>query len=95
MDNHRTVALLMPGKSFHRPLSSSGALRRLQTVEVSDRDQRPEAEGEEGEPEDPMADVACLECGRGDDDEHLLLCDGALSMVNRVRLSVWVMTYFQ
>ena len=48
----------------------------LQTVEVSDRDQRPE-DGDDGEAEDPMANVACLECGRGDDDEHLLLCDGA------------------
>ncbi len=50
---------------------------RRQTVEVLDKDQRPEGGGGEGEPEDPMADVACLECGRGDDDEHLLLCDGA------------------
>ena len=48
----------------------------LQTVEVSDKDQRPEGGGD-GEPDDPMGDVACLECGRGDDDEHLLLCDGA------------------
>ena len=45
-------------------------------MEVLDRDQRPDGGGE-GEPEDPMAHVACLECGRGDDDERLLLCDGA------------------
>ena len=57
--------------------SQSGHACPPQTVEVSDRDQRPEGGGgDEGEPEDPMADVACLECGRGDDDEHLLLCDG-------------------
>ncbi len=45
-------------------------------MEVSDKDQRPE-DGGDGEPEDPMGHVECLECGRGDDDEHLLLCDGA------------------
>ena len=60
------------------------AMRAVQTVEVSDRDQRPEGGGE-GEPEDPMAHVACLECGRGDDDERLLLCDGAVPAMSRGR----------
>ena len=69
-----------------------GHTRRSQTVEVLDKDQRPEGgAGGEGEPEDPMADVACLECGRGDDDEHLLLCDGVRpgSWSGSIKLSVY------
>ena len=47
-----------------------------QTFKVHDRDQRPDAGFNEGEGADPMAEVVCLECEQGDDDEHLLLCDG-------------------
>lgn len=31
----------------------------------------------EGEGEDPLGDVVCMECGRGDDEDNLMLCDGA------------------
>lgn len=30
--------------------------------------------GEEGE--DPLGDVICMECGQGDDEDNLMLCDG-------------------
>ena len=48
-------------------------------MSVADKDQRADAGlgGGEGDGEDPMAEVVCLACGQGDDDENLLLCDGA------------------
>ena len=30
--------------------------------------------GDEGE--DPLGNVMCMECGRGDDEDNLMLCDG-------------------
>ena len=30
--------------------------------------------GDEGE--DPLGDVICMECGQGDDEDNLMLCDG-------------------
>lgn len=43
--------------------------------------QRVETEGGEyfgsSDDEDPMDEVVCMECGAGDDESHLLLCDGA------------------
>lgn len=30
--------------------------------------------GDEGE--DPLGDVVCMECGQGDDEDNLMLCDG-------------------
>ena len=39
-------------------------------LEVPERDQASQ------EP-DPMAGVLCMHCGSGDDDDLLLLCDGA------------------
>ncbi len=32
---------------------------------------------EEGEGQDPLGNVVCMECGRGDDEDNLMLCDGA------------------
>ena len=29
-----------------------------------------------GEEEDPLGDVMCMECNRGDDESNLMLCDG-------------------
>lgn len=26
--------------------------------------------------EDPLGDVVCMECGQGDDEDNLMLCDG-------------------
>ena len=31
-----------------------------------------------GEEEDPLGNVMCMECGRGDDESNLMLCDGML-----------------
>ena len=31
--------------------------------------------------DDPMNEVFCVECGRGDDEHNLLLCDGELSLL--------------
>lgn len=43
--------------------------------------QRVDGEGVEyygsSDDEDPMDVVHCMECGSGDDESHLLLCDGA------------------
>ena len=33
--------------------------------------------GDEGN--DPLGDVVCMECGQGDDEDNLMLCDGALA----------------
>lgn len=27
--------------------------------------------------EDPLGDVICMECGQGDDEDNLMLCDGS------------------
>jgi len=32
----------------------------------------------EGEGQDPLGNVVCMECGRGDDEDNLMLCDGAV-----------------
>lgn len=45
-------------------------LHAPQVLEVPERDQASQ------EP-DPMAGVLCMHCGSGDDDDLLLLCDGA------------------
>ncbi|BDA41022.1 probable PHD and RING finger domain-containing protein 1 at N-terminal half [Coccomyxa sp. Obi] len=52
----------------------------LQVLHIPERNQRVEAEGGEyfgsSDDEDPMDEVFCIECGAGDDESHLLLCDG-------------------
>ena len=50
----------------------SGVSTFPQVLEVPERDQASQ------EP-DPMAGVLCMHCGSGDDDDLLLLCDGAIS----------------
>lgn len=55
-------------------------VRFPQTIEITEKDQRPDGGFGEGDNEpDPMEMVVCTECGLGDDDEHLLLCDRAIS----------------
>ena len=50
----------------------------LETVTVPERDQAPEAPNDDADVfEDPLGSVHCLECGAGDDEHALLLCDGA------------------
>ncbi|CAL8466684.1 g6220 [Coccomyxa elongata] len=52
----------------------------LQVLHVPERNQRVETEGGEyfgsSDDDDPMDEVVCMECGAGDDESHLLLCDG-------------------
>lgn len=42
--------------------------------------------GDEGD--DPLGDVMCMECGRGDDEDNLLLCDGMHSFIAIMSLSI-------
>ncbi len=32
----------------------------------------------DGDEQDPLGNVVCMECGRGDDEDNLMLCDGAI-----------------
>ncbi|KAK9916458.1 hypothetical protein WJX75_002842 [Coccomyxa subellipsoidea] len=52
----------------------------LQVLPVPERNQKVDADGAEyygsSDDEDPMDVVTCMECGSGDDESHLLLCDG-------------------
>ncbi len=36
--------------------------------------------GEEGN--DPLGDVVCMECGQGDDEDNLMLCDGTQRLIS-------------
>lgn len=41
--------------------------------------------------DDPMNEVFCVECGGGDDEQHLLLCDGVSSLLYLAHLFCWCM----
>ena len=50
-------------------------------LNVPERTQRPDTEGDymgsgSEEDDDPMDAVFCIECGSGDDESSMLLCDG-------------------
>lgn len=53
----------------------------LETVAIPERNQVYLGDAEwagdgEGEGQDPLGNVVCMECGRGDDEDNLMLCDG-------------------
>ncbi len=54
------------------------SLAQAQVLNIPERNQlMPEDEGGNEAEVDALASVVCIECGAGDDDEYLLLCDGA------------------
>ncbi|KAL0044597.1 hypothetical protein WJX82_002114 [Trebouxia sp. C0006] len=53
----------------------------LETVAIPERNQVYLGDAEwagdaDGEGQDPLGNVVCMECGRGDDEDNLMLCDG-------------------
>ncbi|KAL0039333.1 hypothetical protein WJX79_003775 [Trebouxia sp. C0005] len=67
------------GAEFHDTVRQRFPGSVLETVAIPERNQVYLGDAEwdgEGEGQDPLGNVVCMECGRGDDEDNLMLCDG-------------------